>query len=374
MSIQPSYPISCGSFPLTMDEFSLHDPCVLADKRTGMYYLYNANYGQYASSDFGNGRCVVMYSSPDLVHFSEPVNVFDGNTVADTAWYDNSDSPWAPEVHEWRGKYWMFVTMHAKRHDGARPANGPAWFRDRNLLDARRGMVVAVSEMPQGPFHVMHENMPVTPVDSMALDGTLAVDASGKPWMVFAHEWVQIFDGSMEAIQLDPEDLSVAVSDPCHLWFASEGGWHIADGDAPVGGWGGNFATDIAKHVLSPEISGYVTDGPWVMSTPSGALVCLWTSYSKGEYILAQAISETGAMTGPWKQLAPINYDDAGHAMVFQTFEGDLLLIMHTNMTRKDSQGRPLVSHGIVYEVSLGEDGFTLGRHRSDIDGLKEAS
>ena len=89
---------------------------------------------------------------------------------------------------------------------------------------------------------------------------------------------------------------------------------------------------------------------------------------------MAQAISETGAMTGPWKQLAPINYDDAGHAMVFQTFEGDLLLIMHTNMTRKDSQGRPLVSHGIVYEVSLGEDGFTLGRHRSDIDGLKEAS
>ena len=36
----------------------------------------------------------------------------------------------------------------------------------------------------------------------MTLDGTLYVDRAGKPWMVYAHEWIQKVDGTMEAIPL----------------------------------------------------------------------------------------------------------------------------------------------------------------------------
>ena len=35
----------------------------------------------------------------------------------------------------------------------------------------------------------------------MTLDGTLYVE-NGLPYMVYAHEWIQILDGTMEAVPL----------------------------------------------------------------------------------------------------------------------------------------------------------------------------
>jgi len=46
----------------------------------------------------------------------------------------------------------------------------------------------------------------------MALDGTLYVE-DGKPYMVYAHEWIQLVDGNMEAIQMSP-DLTSPVDAP----------------------------------------------------------------------------------------------------------------------------------------------------------------
>ena len=50
-------------YPLSMHDFSLHDPFMLADRRTGLYYLYNANYFQYRSAKHGFGKSVVLYTS-----------------------------------------------------------------------------------------------------------------------------------------------------------------------------------------------------------------------------------------------------------------------------------------------------------------------
>lgn len=105
--------------------------------------------------------------------------------------------------------------------------------------------------------------------------GTLAIDSDGSPWMIYAHEWVQLFDGTMEAIRLDASDLSVGRSEPSHLWAAGEGAWHESDGDAPQGGWHGDFDSDCALRLIAEGSGGYVTDGPYAIRTPSGALVCL---------------------------------------------------------------------------------------------------
>ena len=361
-----------NDFPLRMHDFSLHDPFLLADGRTGMYYLYNANYYQYQSAEHGFGKSVVMYTSPDLKHFSKPVSVFDVVDRPADAWYDDCDSPWAPEVHEWRGRYWMFVTLHARRDTPAHPDAGPAWYRRDSTFGERRGVFVLVADTPDGPFMPVHPQSPATPSDVMALDGTLAIDADGSPWMIYAHEWVQLFDGTMEAMRLDASDLSVARSEPSHLWYASEGVWHVTDGDAPQGGWQGDFDAARASRLLVEGSDGYVTDGPYAIRTPSGALVCLWTSYSAGQYILTQAISDSGTIRGPWRQLAPLDFHDAGHAMVFRSLDGQPLLLMHTNMTRKTPDGRDLVSHGIVYNVEITDGGVRLGRHRADIDGIAD--
>lgn len=345
-------------YPLRMHDFSLHDPFVLADQSTGLYYLYNANYFQYPQAEHGFGKSVVMYVSPDLVHFSEPRNVFDLTGLPEGAWYDDSDSPWAPEVHEWQGRYWMLVTVHARRGDPARPSEGPDWYRSEASLTSRRAVVAAVSDRPDGPFVVTDPTRPITPIDDMTLDGTLVVDRDGAPWMVYAHEWVQLFDGTMEAIRLDPQDLSRAVGEPTLLWRATEGVWHDVDGDV------------LPWSEVERGASGFVTDGPYVVRTPNGSLVSLWTSYSRGEYVLAQAISRSGEVAGPWEQLPVLDHRDAGHAMLVRSFEGPLLLVMHTNMTRKDASGADLTSHGIVYEAEVTDNGIVMGRHRADLDGI----
>lgn len=358
-------------YPLRMHDFGLHDPYVLADRRTGLYYLYNANYRQYPGPEHGCGTSVVMYASPDLVRFSKPRDVFDLDEIPEDAWYDRSDSPWAPEVHEWNGRYWMLMTLHARREPVA-PTGGPAWYRSGRPLTARRGMVAAVADGPTGPFRVVNPSRPITPPEDMTLDGTLAVDGHGDPWMVYAHEWVQVFDGTMEAVRLDPDDLSRAIGVPVLLWRASEGSWHEAEGDAPSGGWRGEFDTPLAERLIPEGTGGYVTDGPFVLRTPGGSLLSVWTSYSAGEYILSQAVSRSGEITGPWEQLPPIDHRDAGHAMVFRTFDGTPLLIMHTNMTRRADDGAKLASHGVVYEIDVTDDGIVLGRHRADIDGIAD--
>lgn len=47
-------------------------------------------------------------------------------------------------------------------------------------------------------------------------------------------------------------------------------------------------------------------------------------------------------------------------------------LLMHTNMTKADEDGRPLLPHGIIYDLEVTDDGFVLGAHRADLDGCAD--
>ena len=52
----------------------------------------------------------------------------------------------------------------------------------------RLGTAVLSAEEPTGPFS-LHSEGPVTPADWSSLDGTLYIDETDQPWMVFCHEW-----------------------------------------------------------------------------------------------------------------------------------------------------------------------------------------
>ena len=91
---------------------------------------------------------------------------------------------------------------------------------------ARGGTVIAIADEPDGPFILRDKDRPHTPWDFMALDGTLYVDPDGKPWMVYAHEWVQKIDGTFEAIRLE-DDLGQSVGEPIHLFKASDAPWRM---------------------------------------------------------------------------------------------------------------------------------------------------
>jgi len=270
------------------------DPFVLPVAATNTYYLY-------AATDL-NGRALGFdcFRSRDLEHWEGPIPVF-----RPTPDFWATMSYWAPEVHAYQGRYYLFASFKAPEH--------------------YRGTQILVAEAPEGPFTPLTDG-PVTPPDWECLDGTLFVDDGGTPWMVFCHEWVQVHNGGMWAMPLSA-DLRAAASRPVFLFSASEAPWKRLP-SWPTANDPNRFPT-------------YVTDGPFLYRTRDGVLLMLWSSFGIGGYTLGIARSITGRIEGPWVQdPEPLYTQDGGHAMLFRTFDGRLMLALHSPNRRPDERAR----------------------------------
>jgi beta-xylosidase len=276
-------------------EINFRDPFVVPVQEERRYYLY----GTTGSTCWGGAvNGFDAYSSVDLQEWDGPYAAF---RPAPDFWSDHNF--WAPEVHRYQGRYFMFASFKAQ--------------------GVCRGTQILVSDSPRGPF-VPHSDGPLTPADWECLDGTLFVDPAGSPWMVFCHEWVQIHDGEMRAMRLTP-DLKAAAGDPILLFHASEAPW---------------------SDCVSPDKPGdFVTDGPFMYKARNGELLMLWSTLGRnGSYTMGVARSSNGWITAKWTQdPEPLFATDGGHGMVFHTFEGELMLTLHTpNSTPNE---RPIFLH-----------------------------
>jgi len=274
---------------LTKDQIQMRDPFVLPIAEEGNYYLYGST-----DKDIWRSKGVGfdVYKSKDLELWDGPYPAF--RPEADF-WADRNF--WAPEVHAYKGRYYMFATFKAE--------------------GKCRGTQILAADHPQGPF-LPHSDGPVTPSEWECLDGTLYVDESGQPWMIFCHEHVQIVNGTICAVQLSDE-LDRAVGEPVLLFSARDAKW-----------------VEAVKNRGS-----YVTDGPFLYRTESGTLLMLWSSFRNNQYAQGIATSLSGEITGPWQQEEePIFASDGGHGMIFRTFEGKILLALHT--PNRTPEERPL--------------------------------
>ena len=86
----------------------------------------------------------------------------------------------------------------------------------------------------------------------------------------------------------------------------------------------------------------YVTDGPEMFRTKDGHLLMLWSSYDRGSYVETCARSKSGELAGPWEQLEPLVKNDSGHGMLFYSFEGQLMMVLHHPFNR---------ARGKIYEM-----------------------
>lgn len=278
---------------LPLEDIYIRDPYIMPDARSGLYHMYRSS-----SVTTADGRTlggVEVFTSRDLKSWNGPTRVF---TVPEDNWI--TGAVWAPEVHYYKGKYYLFATLNSdiewKKHEKGLP---PYLFR---------GTQIFVSKRPEGPFLPFDDMQPATPADEMALDGTLWVE-EGRPYMVYCHEWVQTGDGGMKLVELK-RDLSGRAGQPVTLFHASAAPWSTGSGEG--------------------EAKTYVTDGCFLYRTRTGKLLMVWSSFMDGQYAIGVAESATGRITGPWRQQAePLFNRNGGHGMVFRGFDGVLRLVIH---------------------------------------------
>jgi len=265
---------------LRTDEIRIRDPFIVPHAPTGNYWMFG-------TTSMFQGKAVGFdtWHSTDLQNWEDSVPAF---RPPPDFWSDTQF--WAPEVHAWHDAWYMFATFKAEGR-----------YRGTQILKAAN---------LEGPYVPISDG-PVTPPDWECLDGTLYVAPDGTPWIVFCHEWAQIHNGSICAMPLSA-DLTAAAGRPAYLFSASEAAW-----SKPLQHEGYRFPCRV-------------TDGPFLYRATNGHLLMLWSSFGTGGYITGIACSASGEITGPWTQdPTPLYTGDAGHAMIFRTFEGQLTLSLH---------------------------------------------
>lgn len=255
-------------------DINIRDPFVLVDN--GKYYMYGTR-----AANFGcDVKGFDVYVSEDLENWSDPIEVLDS-----TKYGLNNEVNWAPEVHVYKGKYYMFAS-----------------FTQNN---GRRGTYCLKADSPLGPF-VPHSNGPLTPEEWVCIDGSLYIE-DDKPYLVFCHEHVQTIDGGMCYVELS-DDLTHSIGEPTTMFYASEPDW------------------------VKEKIEGvhYITDGPFMYRTKSGTLLMLWSTAVNDKYAECVVRYNEGTIKGTFEHLEPLIDDDGGHGMLFNSFDGSLMLTFHT--------------------------------------------
>ena len=297
---------------IPLDSIRLSDPCILADIKTSTYYM--------------TGSGGLLWKSKNLRNWTGPFKVTETDP---DSWMGPDPMIWAAELHEYNDKYYYFAT-----------------FTNRDvMIDTVRGKVierrashVLVSDRPEGPYIPMEDPI-YLPSDIPTLDGTFWVDKDGKPYMVYCHEWLQNWNGTMEKVELK-SDLSGSVGEGKILFRAHDAPWSKErDKDGNV-------------------IPNKVTDGPWLFLTQTGRLGMLWTSWVFDVYTQGVAYSESGTLDGPWiQEEEPVTPPNFGHGMMFRTFEGKLLMSVHSH---KSVDGKYIrIPH--LFEVDDSGDKIIVG-------------
>ena len=289
------------------EEIRVRDPYIVY--LDGVYYLYVTT----------GERTLSYYTSRDLAEFSEGGVAFE---IPEDFWAYKD--VWAGEVHPYRGRYYLFVTLLGK--------------------DGMRGTQVAVADTPKGPFLPL-KNGPVTPLG--CIDGTLFVEGE-VPYIIYSHDWPNCYDAKVDAYvgeicaaPLTP-DLKELAGDPQILFRSDE---------VPVSARTPHHITWQGKPATR-----YGSDAPFVQTLSDGRLFLTWSPYLQDNYVVLGAISESGSVLGPWRHIdTPVFDKNGGHAMFFTDTAGRRLMSLHA----PEKWGNERAN---FFEVGEGADGYTVIR------------
>lgn len=266
------------------DGIACRDPFImLYNNRYYMYKRFDNIYDLYRRKE----DKIVVLVSDDLENWSEEITVYEPRED----FHGIKDLFWAPECHYYKGHFYIFTSVFSNKTN-------------------HRSISVYRADNPLGPFEDIADGC-ITPPEWNAIDGTLYVDESGQPWMVFVREWVSMPEGngSFVAAKLS-EDFTHFIGEPIHLFYARE---------------------------LEGAVMG-VTDGCYMVKLRSGKLMMLWSNFTSKGYVIAKAYSESGQIQGPWVQdgllyekgMYDFSDEDGGHAMIFPKRDGTMAITYHS--------------------------------------------
>ena len=261
---------------LKREEIRIRDPFILTDFDTGCYYMYGTT--DLVPGTLRAKSRFLVYKSRDLEMFEEPKVIFDGERSG--FWADRDF--WAPEVHKYRDRYYLF---------GSCKADGKC-----------RATHIFVCDTPDGEY-IPVSDKPITPAAWECLDGTLFLE-NDIPYIIFSHEWVEVGDGEIWAMPLS-DDLTHAIGDPFLLFKAS---------DNP----------NVSE--LERGSGNYVTDGPFLYRE-DGKVKMIWSSFYRGRYLVLDA--ESDSIRGKWTHGGSRFDFDGGHAMIFPSLSGKRMIALH---------------------------------------------
>jgi hypothetical protein len=298
------------------DSITMSDPFVFPDKKSKTYYLTGTG-----------GR---LYKSKDLSMWTGPYKIIDlTGTWMDSLWVA------AAEIHHFGDSYYLAGT----------------WSDHTTLIEAvprrynvpRNQTQLLVSGNIEGPYRPLVDEYDfcLGPEDWDIIDGTL-YEENDTVYMVFVHEWTQLIDGTMDYMPLS-EDLTHRTAYPTTLFRASEAAWS-------------KEMNSIGEATFGMKMPGWVTDGPQLFRTGTGKLGMLWSSWGVNRYAQGVAYSASGSIKGPWVQEEEsFKGDNSGHGMLFTTFEGKRLFIIHH--AEDKSRRKPQ-----LWEVDDSGDKLVLGK------------
>ncbi len=272
---------------MKLSDIRVRDPYIL--QHEGVYYLYAT-----FLLDIDDNKLRVMKST-DLENWDDAKVIFE---LEGDSWAVGE--PWAPEVHVYDGKFYLFVSLLGKH--------------------GKRGTQIAVSDTPDGVYKPII-NAPGTPMADSCIDGTLHVE-NDEPYIVYSADWPDNFNrekgyysGKICALKLT-KDLKYPAGEP-FLIFSSD--------DAPC-----SFGRPAVHEYLGETVTRYGSDGPYIIRLKSGSLLLTWSPIPDMNYIVATAVSESGSIRGPWRHLeTPLFENNGGHAMFFDDGTNNKKMVIH---------------------------------------------
>ena len=297
-------------------DISLSDPFIMADSISKNYYMTGTSGELFKSSDLEIWRKQAW-----------PLNTEDITWIGIDHTAPSPGLIWAPELYYKNGAYYNIVTF----------TNPNATTEGTTF--PRRSIHILKSYKPEGPYEkIDNSDNLYLPASKMVIDGTLW-EEDGHLYLVYCYEWVQAGDGAIEYIELKP-DLTGTIGNPHHICKASDGrAWN----------------TDA------------VTDGPFIFRTQTGRLGMIWTGWRSGIYVQSASYSDNGRLDGNWSHLPyPITPDNHGHGMLFRTFEGQLLMSIHSNRNI-DLANQSFERHPVLFIVDdSGDELRTVMQYRHE--------